>query len=330
MARSLVVMLFLISAPLGAETPGHRIFGPIRGLQSLRAEPAGGGVLLAAQRRWMRLRFDGPRLDFVPAAAPGPVAPADAIPHSRATAGMRDVRLAWLSGGTGRYGHGVLGDAVEAGELRVRTAAGATLRYVLAEEFVFEDLIPRLADIDGDGRDEILLVRSHREYGAAAVLIGIRGGRLALVAESPPIGRANRWLNPVGVADFDADGRNEVAVVETPHIDGTLVLYELEDGKLRETARQPGYSTHVMGSTTLDMASIFDVDGNGVPEIILPTQDRLTLKTVSFANGNFREVSAIAAGSPIAGSVMTVDANGDGRPDIVFWDASARIHVIFR
>ena len=329
MARILFVLLALFSTPVGAESGGHRIFAPVEGLQDLRAGPDG-GVLLKAQGRWRHLRIDGSKIVFAPSNASGPAVPNDAIPHSRVAAGTRDIRLAWLADATGRYGHGVLGDAVEAGALRVRTAAGQTLRYVLADEYVFEDLEPRLADIDGDGTDEVLLVRSHETRGAAAVLLGIRGGKLVLVAESDEIGLANRWLNPVGIADFDGDGANEVAVVETPHIGGWLLLFEREGRTLREVARRPGYSTHVIGSTVLAMASIFDVDGDGVSDILLPRQDLRALEAVSFAKGTFRELAGVGLKSRIASAVVLGDVDGRGRPDTVFWDTSARIHVILR
>lgn len=330
MARFLFVLIAVLSAPAGAEAVRHQVSEPMQGLRSLLSGPAGGGVLLKVGDRWLRLRLNGADLVFAPSKALDTDVPKDAIPHSRAAAGARDIRMAWLAGATRRYGHGVLGDAIEAGELRVRTAGGQTLRYVLPDEFVFEDLDPRLADVDGDGRDEILLVRSHRAYGAAAVLLGIREGKLEIVAEADPIGRANRWLNPVGVADFDGDGVNEVAVVETPHIGGQIILFEIEGRKLREVARQPGYSTHFIGSTALAMAAITGIDSDGVPGIVLPSQDRRVLATVTFAKGKFREVSGIGLNQPIASAVVLGDVDGRGRRDIVFWDTAARIHVIFR
>lgn len=330
MRRLLILLAAVASAPACAEINGHEVFAPVSGLQALRADPSTGTVLVRLKGRWMRLRSDGTALVFEPHDAPGSTAPADAIPHSRAVAGRNDIRLTWLAGATDRYGHGVLGDAIEAGELKVRTADGRTLRYVLADEHVFEDLIPRLVDVDGDGRDEVLLVRSHRNFGAAVVLLGLRGGRLALVAESRPIGLANRWLNPVGVADFNGDGTNEVAVVETPHIGGQLVLYRLDGRNLREIARHPGYSTHVIGSTVLEMAAIFDVDGDGIADILLPSQDRKSLAGLSLAGGGLREVARIGVDGRIAGAVVLGDVDGRSRPDAVFWDTSGRIHVIFR
>jgi len=330
--RVLAILSVLALAPAFAvaEAQRHLISPPIQGLQRIFADPQSGAVLVQAHGRWMRLRASGSKFVYSSVAAPDLSVPKDAIPHSRAAAGKRDIQLAWLAGPTRRYGHGVLGDAIEAGELRVRTSGGDTLKHVLAAEFVFEDLTPRIVDVDGDGRDEILLVRSHRDFGAAVVLLGIRGGRLLVIAESPPIGVANRWLNPVGVADFDGDGRNEVAVVETPHIGGKLVLYRPDGAVLREVGRYPGFSNHIIGSTVLDMAVVLDFDRDGVKDVLLPTRDRLALDVVSFPGGKFRRLENIPAGNLIAGPVIAGDVDGRGLPDVVFWDTSARIHAILR
>ena len=79
MARFLFVLLALLSTPVGAEGGEHRIFGPIAGLQSLRVDPQGAGVLLKIKGAWRRLRLDGANLAFTPTDAPGPPVPADAI-----------------------------------------------------------------------------------------------------------------------------------------------------------------------------------------------------------------------------------------------------------
>jgi hypothetical protein len=46
------------------------------------------------------------------------------------------------------------------------------------------------------------------------------------IAQTPHIGRSNRWLAPVGAADFDGDGRIEVAFVYRPHLAKTLRIFE--------------------------------------------------------------------------------------------------------
>jgi hypothetical protein len=64
----------------------------------------------------------------------------------------RPAHAAAYEGPTTRYPHGVLGDTVEYTTLAVTLPDGRTLRTTWDAPVVFEDLAPRLADLDGDGR----------------------------------------------------------------------------------------------------------------------------------------------------------------------------------
>jgi len=286
------------------------------------------GALLSISGAWAA----GPTVELLPplatraAAAPAPDRPADAVPDTRAIRGRRDIALAWLADPTDRYQHGALGDGIEASALRVRLRDGTELRYTLADDSVFEDLEPRLVDLDGDGRDEVLVVRSGPQAGAALAVFGVRDGRLVKLAEAAPIGRGNRWLNPVGVADLDGDGVPEIAVVLTPHIGGTLVVYHYTGSALVERARLSGFSNHVLGSLELGMAATLDANGNGHPDLILPSADRRTLRAIAFGAGGLREIAAVSLPAPAQGN-FTTDAGArsvtvpltDGRRARVTW-----------
>jgi len=255
--------------------------------------------------------------------APAPPAektaiPGDIIPHSVFAKGTLDIKAAWLADPTDRYDHGVLGDAIEAAALKVDTGAGAILSYQLPDQSVFEDLTPRLGDVDGDGRDEVLVVRSTAGSGAAVVVLGVRDGRLRLIAESPAIGHARRWLNPVGASDFDGDGRKEIAVVQTPHIGGVLIVYRLEGARLVEVARESGYSTHASGSTVLHMAAVLDLDGDGVDDILLPDQSRCGLSGIGFVGRQLRVLWTVPTRDTIVTSVVVQDVDRNGRPDVLY------------
>ena len=63
---------------------------------------------------------------------------------------------------TDRYGHAVLGDALEWGGLRMTLADGRQERVTLPETRVFEDVEARLADVTGDGLPEVVV---HNETG---------------------------------------------------------------------------------------------------------------------------------------------------------------------
>ena len=164
---------------------------------------------------------------------------------------------------TDRYAHAVLGDALEWGSLELSLAGGGTRRFVLAPDLVFEDLAPRLADLDGDGAPEVIVVESRLELGARLAVWGAEGR----IAATPHIGRAFRWLAPVGAADLDGDGRVEIAYVDRPHLAKTLRVWRFAEGRLREVASFEGVSNHRIGWGRIE-GGVRDC-GAG-PELVLP------------------------------------------------------------
>jgi FG-GAP-like repeat len=210
-----------------------------------------------------------------------------------ARAGGSGIVSAHFVAPTSRYRHGVLGDAIEAGGLSVRDAAGRTHVYMLREDSVFEDITPRLADLDGDGGAEAIVVRSYLSRGAALAVFGLRDGELVRIAETSPIGQPARWLNPAGIADFTGDGRPEIAIVKTPHIGGRLEIWSLRADRLSRIAALEGFSNHVIGSRALGLSAVADVDGDGVQDLILPDASRQKLVAVSVAGGRARTIGSI-------------------------------------
>jgi hypothetical protein len=75
--------------------------------------------------------------------------------------------------------------AYEAASLKARLQDGRLLTLRLSEESVFEDRLPRLADLDGDGSDEIIRVHCYADRGAALAVVGVRSGERKIVAETP-------------------------------------------------------------------------------------------------------------------------------------------------
>ena len=160
---------------------------------------------------------------------------------------------AWYDAPTTRYGHGVLGDAIEAGALYAYAEAAGTdcdvIGLVLDPDYVFEDVAPRLADLDGDGVNEIIAVRSSLSRGAQLAVYGNAGdgSSLALLAATPFIGQPNRWLAPVGAADLDGDGWVEIAYIDRPHLARILRVWRYQAGALEEVATLGGLTNHRIG-----------------------------------------------------------------------------------
>ncbi|MFA8442326.1 FG-GAP repeat domain-containing protein [Yoonia sp.] len=166
---------------------------------------------------------------------------------------------------TDRYAHGILGDAIEWGALHIHTEKGVQ-RFTLSQDRVFEDVAPRLADVDGDGQSEVVVVETLVSEGAQLAIYDTTGK----IAETPHIGRTNRWLAPIGVADLDGDGAIELAYIDRPHLAKTLRVWRFVDGALVPVADLPGLTNHGIGETDIG-GGIRDC-GQG-PEMITASAD---------------------------------------------------------
>ena len=175
---------------------------------------------------------------------------------------------------TTRYAHGVLGDAVEYGALILKVAGSddsgfrktLTLRFALPETRVFEDLEPRLADIDGDGLPEVIVIESDARLGASLAIYDATGK----IASTPFIGRTNRWLAPLGATDLDGDGKVELAYIDRPHLAKTLRVWRYDDGELKHVADVPGLTNHRIGEDFISGGIRNCGDG---PEIVTASDD---------------------------------------------------------
>ncbi|WP_299896077.1 VCBS repeat-containing protein [uncultured Ruegeria sp.] len=180
---------------------------------------------------------------------------------------------------TSRYPHGVLGDQIEYGALVLQYAptwAKYTIR--LPKERVFEDIQPRLVDIDNDNRREALVVESHRDKGARLAIYN--GG--GLIAATPYIGTRFRWLAPIGAADLDGDGHIEIAYIDRPHLANTLRIWRFKDGGLAEVAALPGLTNHRISEDFISGGLRTCGDR---PELIVASADWSRIVSVSYDNG---------------------------------------------
>lgn len=231
---------------------------------------------------------------------PPPLAAArDGIPDgSVAAAGGEGIVAAYFSEPTGRYDHGILGDRIEGGALVAFTAAGARLELRLDAQHVFEDIAPRIADLDGDRRNDIVAIRSAISAGAGVAVYSVVDGGLREIASIPPIGIPHRWLNIAGIADFNGDGRPDIALVKTPHIGGRLELWTLANGRLVLLDAMEGFSNHAIGSTILGMSGVADVNRDGIVDLAVPSADRSILRVVSAGSGRWQELGAVRLPAP--------------------------------
>lgn len=257
-------------------------------------ETVNGQVRVKAGGLWYALKRDDGNvtLQFVDILAQAKL-PEGALPDGQVATGQHDIARAWLAEPTERYDHGILGDKVEAGALVIETRDGKLQTLRLKNDAVFEDLKPRIFDLNGDGHDNVILVKSYLKRGSALAVIGERKGRYEIIEETPPLGAPHRWLGPAGVADFTGDHKTDVAFVRQPHAIGQLEIWTWRDNRLQKTLELPDTANHIAGSRALDMAAVADFNGDNLADLAIPSLDRTRLRIMSFAP-HTQELASIA------------------------------------
>ncbi|VAW21185.1 hypothetical protein MNBD_ALPHA12-2094 [hydrothermal vent metagenome] len=229
-----------------------------------------------------------------------------AIGDLRIATGQKDIASAWLIAPTTRYPHFIIGSKYEPSGLRVKLANGKVLTLMLDKDQVFEDRTPRLADLNGDGRDEIILVLTSLTKGASLAAYSVAGDKLVLTAKTDFIGRAFRWLNPAGIADYDGDGRLDVALVQKPHLVKRLEMWSLEDGKFVRSQSIDDVSNHRINSKNTDMAASADFNGDGIVDLAILSGNYTKVRVFSFAGGRAKEIGRFDLPAPADGDFTLV------------------------
>lgn len=221
-----------------------------------------------------------------------------------ATVGTESIVEARYTAPVERYGHFALGRPHEYARLSATTNSGRKLALQLPQEEVFEDLAPRLIQLAPGEPVSILAIVSRRDDGSRLVIIRLDADGLAIDAQSAAVGTQNRWLNPVGVADLDGDGRAEIAAVITPHIGGTLKVYRKKGGNLEEIDALAGFSNHVYGTTELALSAPVAIAGR--MRLLVPDATRLQLRIIALEAGRLVEIGRCALSAAVTGPMEQI------------------------
>lgn len=204
------------------------------------------------------------------------------------------------------YPHRIMGSIREKAVLAVTTTDGRTLRIDLRDgpepDHVFEDTAPRVADADGDGAADVIVVETDPQLGAQLAVYSLRLGDLVKAYATPHIGKRFRWLAPVGIADLDGDGVTDLAYVDRPHLARTLRVWSWAPGGLTEIAALEGVTNHRIGDEVIS-GGIRDC-GQG-PEIVVADAGWRRLLAVSLSEGRLaaRDIGPHADGKSFAAAL---------------------------
>ena len=159
---------------------------------------------------------------------------------------------AWYDGATSRYDHGVLGDEIEASILRFKIKNKDCIysaSLTLDKSLVFEDLNPRLKDINNDGNLEIIVIQSHQNLGARIVVYKLNhANKLEEFVSTPFIGKRYRWLAISAIADINKDGFMDIVYIDRPHLANILRVWTYKNNDFYELASIRGLSNHRIGN----------------------------------------------------------------------------------
>jgi len=198
-----------------------------------------------------------------------------------------------------------------------------------ANQAHFTNSAPAIADMDGDGVGELVVLasvqnaaQSDRERGVALWVVKSDGTR--------PAG----WEEPLHVEDFlgglwDFDGTNVVAATNQvaavdidPDLAGPEAVFAGFDGRIHAVSAAAEHLWSHTFSTDDDVltggVAVADLSGDGVPEIVFatysPSDDRGSLVVL---DGGGNEVASLPLPGRGAMSVPTIaDADGDGQLEI--------------
>lgn len=231
------------------------------------------------------------------------------LPDGREARGERNIRAAWFSDPTDRYQLSPFETQQHAGSLMVATADRRLHKLVLSEEFVFEDREPRIWDVDGDGLDEIVVIKTSLKDGATLAVVAVQGDQIRIALETAPTGPKG-WLNPAGIGDLDGDGRPDIALVRWPHTQGMLEVWTIRGNRLVRIYEGGDASNHAKGTTFLGLAAVADFDSDGVADLAVPALDRRVLRALSFKGGRMRELSRTPLPGPVVEGISVVRHEG--------------------
>jgi hypothetical protein len=173
-------------------------------------------------------------------------------------------------------------------------------------------ILPSVADIDGDGRSE-LVYPSTTAGGTGVAAVSHDGSHAPGFPVAYSHDRPAGPIGPLGLVDFDGDGRHAVVSILKPPtaaVDFMYVDVTAPDGQLLWSAQT---TTNVPYSTA---PSFGDLNGDGTPEVLVQTSSRLYV---------WQSDGTPLPGFPVSftrdlgsNSVpLVADVTGDGNADVI-------------
>ncbi|MEK6304260.1 MAG: FG-GAP-like repeat-containing protein [Acidobacteriota bacterium] len=172
---------------------------------------------------------------------------------------------------------------------------------------------PEIGDLDGDGRDEMVVISTYSDsgYSSGRILVFDAVTR-KLRGISPPTMGGLGWtgIHDLRLRDVNADGKMEILVAASFTYDGVIEIYGFDSSN--------SFTLKWTNSTRPSFASFYcvdaaDIDNDGEMEIIGGAGGYLYV--YSYASGNEEWHTLYMRGNPTALGIA--DVNQDGTKEII-------------
>jgi hypothetical protein len=173
----------------------------------------------------------------------------------------------------------------------------------------------RLADVDGDGKLDIIVSYIYSDSKSFSVFRNSSKAGTISFETRLDIGSANADLD---IADLNGDGKPDVAIIGGSFNNDQVYIYQNTSvpGKISFTAAAAFASTDISDASTVTLS---DIDGDHRPDMVIASSSSAirVFNNVS-ANGGFSFAAPVVLTvNKGATAVKIGDIDGDGKPDIV-------------
>jgi hypothetical protein len=162
------------------------------------------------------------------------------------------------------------------------------------------------ADLNGDNHPDLVVTNSCDN--TLSILLGAGNGMFAI---SAPIPAGGLSPNTLAIADFDGDGKKDIAAGMCGGSNDIAILRGNGDGTF-------GLPVSYGMRSRVPWIAAGDFNGDGKPDIAGVDEDTNDVGMLfGLGGGEFRGARTYLAGGDFTDNVATADFNGDGRPDLV-------------